>query len=33
MVFIKKENDNSLNKITDIEDLNSSYNIILDFLS
>ena len=33
MVFIKKENDNSLNKITDIEHLNSSYNMILDFLS
>ena len=31
MVFIKKEN--SLNKITDIEHLNSSYNMILDFLS
>ena len=33
MVFIKKENDNSLNKITNIEHLNSSYNMILDFLS
>ena len=30
MVFIKKENDNSLNKITDIEHLNSSYNMFLD---
>ena len=33
MVFIKKEKDNSLDKITDIEHLNSSYNMILDFLS
>ena len=32
MVFIIKENDNSLNKITDIEHLNSFYNMILDFL-
>ena len=33
MVSIKKESDNSLNKITGIEHLNSAYNIILDFLS
>ena len=33
MVYIKIEKDNSLNKITDIEHLNSSYNMILDFLS
>ena len=33
MVFIEKENDNSLNKTTDIEHLNSFYNMILDFLS
>ena len=33
MVFIKTENDNSFNKITDIEHLNSSCNMILDFLS
>ena len=33
MVFIKKESENSLNKITDIENLCSSYNMILDFLS
>ena len=33
MVYIKKESDNSLNKITDIEHLNSAYNMILDFLS
>ena len=31
MVFMKRENDNRLNKISDIEHLNSSYNIILDF--
>ena len=33
MVYKKKESDNSLNKITDIEHLNSAYNMILDFLS
>ena len=33
MVYIKKEEENSLNKITDIEYLNSSYNMILNFLS
>ena len=33
MVYIKKESDNSLNKITDTEHLNSAYNMILDFLS
>ena len=32
-VYIKKESENSLNKITDIEHLNSSYNMIFDFLS
>ena len=31
--YIKKEKDSSLNKITDIEHLNSSYNMILYFLS
>ena len=33
MVYIKKESENSHNEITDIEHLNSSYNMILDFLS
>ena len=33
MVYIKKKSENSLNKITDSEHLNSSYNVILDFLS
>ena len=33
MVFIEKENNNSLNTITDIEHLNSSYNMILDSYS
>ena len=31
MVFIKKEGSNSLNKITDLENLNSAYKIIPDY--
>ena len=33
MVYIKKERNNSIKKITDIENLNKSYNILLDLLS
>ena len=32
MVYMKKEGSNSLNKITDLKNLNSAYNIILDYL-
>ena len=32
MVFIKKAGSNSLNKTTDLENLNSAYNIILNYL-
>ena len=32
MIFINKEQDNCLNKITDIEHLDSSYNTIFNFL-
>ena len=32
IVYIKKEGINSINKITDIEHLNKSYNMILNFL-
>ena len=32
MVFIKKEVSNGLNKITDLENISSAYNIILDYL-
>ena len=33
MVFIKKEKNNSLNKVSDLEHFNQSYNAILEFLS
>ena len=33
MVYIKKEASNSIKKITDIENLNKSYNMLLDFFS
>ena len=33
MVYIKKEGSNSINKITDIENLNKSYNMLLDLFS
>ena len=32
MVFIKKEKNNSLNKVSDLEHFNQSYNSILEFL-
>ena len=31
MVFIKKEGNNSLDKITDLENLNSAYNFLLEY--
>ena len=33
MVFIKKEGHNCLNKITDLEQYNPSYNMLLDFFT
>ena len=33
MVFIKKEGNNCLNKITDLEHYNPSYNMLLDYFT
>ena len=33
MVYIKKEGSNSIKKITDIENFNKSYNMLLDLFS
>ena len=32
MIYIKKEKENSLNKITDTDSYSNSYNVIIDFL-
>ena len=32
MIYIKKEKESSLNKITDTDSYSNSYNVIIDFL-
>ena len=32
MIYIKKEKENSLNKITDTDSYSNAYNVIIDFL-
>ena len=32
MIYIKKEKENSLNKITDTDSYSDAYNVIIDFL-